>query len=172
MVWLLNAAGLKNCKITESFCRSILAIYTNDWFTFWFVYCCYVCFFPAKFLNVCNLKTTTYLLSQPGAPGLAFYGSGLASLPSWLGMGNASWFCSMRSEIFLQMKLIIFQGCPTKILFYLSHLLHRISSLFSHFRSWEYREHFGIFSHLIEKVKPGLSFSSMCMFSEWNGTKS
>ena len=29
-------------------------------------------------------------------------------------MVNAGWFGSMRSEILLQMKFIIFQGCPTK----------------------------------------------------------
>ena len=115
MVWLLNSQGMKNCKSTESFCRSILAIYTNDWSTFWYVYCCYVYFFSGKFLNVCKPRTTTYPLWQPGLPGLVFYRSGLACLPSWLGMVNAGWLCSMRSEIFLKMKFIIFQGCPTKL---------------------------------------------------------
>ena len=114
IIWLLNSQGMKNCKSTESFCRSILTIYTNDWSTFWYVYCCYVYFFSGKFLNVCKPRTTTYPLWQPGPPGLAFYGSGLACLPSWLGMVNAGWLCSMWSEIFLQMKFIIFQGCPTK----------------------------------------------------------
>ena len=47
--------------------------------------------------------------------GFAFYGIGLACLPSWPGMVNTDWLCSMRSEIFLQMKFIIFQGCPTKL---------------------------------------------------------
>ena len=37
-----------------------------------------------------------------------------AHLPSWLGMMNAGWLSSMRSEVSLQMKFIIFQGCPTK----------------------------------------------------------
>ena len=106
-------------------------------------------FFSRKFLNVCNPRTTTYPLWQPGPPGLAFYGSGLACLPSWLGMMNAGWLYSMRSEIFLQMKFIIFQGYPTKLPFYLGSLLHIISSLFSHFRSWDYPE----YSQLYRKSK-------------------
>ena len=153
MVWLLNSQGMKNCKSTESFCCSILAIYTNDWSTFWYVYCFYVHFFSGKFLNVCKPRTTLYPLWQPDPPGLAFYGSGLACLPSWLGMVYAGWLYSMRSKIFLQMKFIIFQGCPTKLPFYLGSLLHIISSLFSHFRSWDYPEHFGIYSQLDRKSK-------------------
>ena len=71
MVWLLNSEGMKKCKSTESFCHSILAVYTNDWSTFWDVYCCFV-FFSGKLLNVCKLRTTFYALWQPGPPGLAF----------------------------------------------------------------------------------------------------
>ena len=90
--------------------------YLHRWLvTFWYVYCCNVYIFSGKFLNVCKPRTTTYPLWQPGPPGLAFYGSGLACLPSWLGMVNEGWLCSMRSEIFLQMKFIIFEGCPTKL---------------------------------------------------------
>ena len=55
---------------------------------------------------MCEPKTTFYLLWWDDLPRLACYGSGLACLPDWLG--------SMWSEIFLQMKFIIFQGCPTK----------------------------------------------------------
>ena len=113
MIWLLNSQEMKNCKSTESFCRSILAIYTNHWSNFWYVYCCYVYFFSGKFRNVCNPRTT-YSHWQPGPPGLAFCGSGLACLPSWLEMVKAGWLRSMQSETFLQMKFIIFQGCPTK----------------------------------------------------------
>ena len=153
MVWLLNSQGMKNCKSTESFCRSILAIYTNDWSTFWLVYCSYIYFFSGKFLKVRRPRTTTYPLRQPGPAGLTFYGSELACLPSCLGMVYAGWLYSMRSEIFLQMKLIIFQGCPTKLLFYLGSLLHIISSLFSYFRSWDYPERFGIYSQLDRKSK-------------------
>ena len=130
--------------------RSILAIYINDWSTVWYVYCCYVFFCSGKFLDMCKPRTTTFPLTD--WPTLAFYGSGLACLPSWLGMVNAGWLCSMRSEILLQMKVILFQSCPTKLPFYLGSL-HIISSLFSHFKSWDYPEHFGIYSQLDRKSK-------------------
>ena len=68
-------------------------------------------------------------------------------------MVNAGWLSSKRSEIFLQMKFIIFQGCFTKLPFYLGSLLHIISSLLRHFRSWDYPEHFGIYSQLDWKSK-------------------
>ena len=65
--------------------------------------------FPfVRFLNMCKPRTGW----RP--PRFRFYGSGLASLPSWLGMVNAGWLGYIRSEIFLQMKFIIFQGCPSK----------------------------------------------------------
>ena len=99
-------------------------------------------FFSGKFLNVCKPRTTSNPLWQPGPPGLAFYGSGLACLPSWLGMVNA-----IRN--FFGDEIC----CPTKLPFYLGSLLHIISSLFSHFRSWDYPEHFGIYSQLDRKSK-------------------
>ena len=49
-----------------------------------------------------------------GPPRLELYGSGLASLQNWLEIVNAGWLGSLRSEISLQMKFIIFQGCPIK----------------------------------------------------------
>ena len=133
MIWILNSQGMKNYKNTESFCRSILAIYTNDCFTFWYVNCCYVSFFSAKLLNMCKPRTTAYPLWQPGPPGFAFYESGLGCLSSWLGMVNAGWLCSMRPEFFLQIIFIIFQGCPTKL--GQPTPLHISSYLFIHFSS-------------------------------------
>ena len=97
MVSLLNSQGMKSCKSRESFCLSILTIYTKDWSTFWHVCCCHIYFF------FCEVSKY-----------VRFYGSGLASLSSWLGMVNAGWLGSIQSEIFLQMKFIIFQGCPIK----------------------------------------------------------
>ena len=38
----------------------------------------------------------------------------VASLPIWLRMMNADWLDSIRPEIFLQMKFVIFQECPIK----------------------------------------------------------
>ena len=99
-------------------------------------------------------------------PGLALYGSGLACLPSCLWMVYAGWLYSMRSKIFLQMKFITFQGCPTKIPFYLGSLLHIISSLFNHFRSWDYPEHYGIYSQLNRKSKTWLFiFPNVCFLN-------
>ena len=95
---------------------------------------CFICFifnfFPARFLNMCKPRKTFYLLWWAGPPELVFYGSGLACLRSWLGIVNVGCldrmqsyllkkslmenllFCAvMRSEIFLQMKFIIFQDC-------------------------------------------------------------
>ena len=115
MVWLLNSQEMKNCKNTESFYLSILTIYTNDWSPFLtclLLPCVY--FFSARFLNMYRHRTTFYLFWQAGPLGLIFYGSGLACLLSWLGMENTCWHGSIRSEIFLQTKFIIFQGWPTK----------------------------------------------------------
>ena len=126
MVWLLNSQGMKNWKSTESFCLSILTIYTNDWSPFWHVYCCHV-FSSTRFLNICKPKT-----GWPAS--IDILGSGLACLPSWLGMINTGWLGSIQSEIFFQMKFIIFKAVPSnRLSFYLSSLLHVISSLFSHF---------------------------------------
>ena len=63
---------------------------------------------------MCMPKKTLYLLWQAYPPILTFHGSGIACLPNWLEMVNVGWLCSMQSEIFLEMKLIIIQGCPTK----------------------------------------------------------
>ena len=79
-------------------------------------------------------RTTFYLLSQAGPPGLAFNGSGPSRLPRWLEIMNVLWPGSMRSEIFLQMKFIIFKAVwPSRLPFYLGSPLHIISSLFSQF---------------------------------------
>ena len=57
---------------------------------------------------------------------------GPAHLPRLLGMMNAGRLNSMRSEIFFQMKFVIFQGCLTKqAAFYLASPPHIISSLFN-----------------------------------------
>ena len=112
MVWLLKSQGMKNCKTTKSFCLSILTIYSNDLSTFWHVYCCHVYFVFCEILKYVQAKSN--ILRRAGPPGLAFCGSGLACLPSWLGMVNAGLLSFMQLEIFLQIKFIIFQGCPIK----------------------------------------------------------
>ena len=73
--------------------------------------------------------------------------------------------------VFFQMKF--FKAVPpNRLPFYLGSLLHIISSLSRHFRSWDYPKNFVIYPKLDRKNKPGFSFSSMCMFAESNGTKS
>ena len=81
----------------------------------------------ARFLNMCQPRTdwpiSIYILW-----------SGLACLPSWLGMMNIGWLGSIQLEIFLQLKFIIFKAVPSnRLSFYLGSLLHVISSLFSYF---------------------------------------
>ena len=86
---------------------------------FWHIYCCHAYFFSVRFLNMCKARTTLYLLWQIGPPGLGFDESWSARLQSWLGMVNLGRLGSMQSEIFLKMKFIIIQGCPTKQAAYL-----------------------------------------------------
>ena len=60
----------------------------------------------------------------------------------------------MRSEIFCKWNFSFFKAVPpNRMLFYMSSLLHIISSLPSHFRSWDYPENFGIYSQLDRKSK-------------------
>ena len=70
MVWLLNSQGISNCKSTESFCRSMLVVYTIDLSIFWYVYCCYVYFLSVKFLNVSIPRTLLYPPWQPAHFGI------------------------------------------------------------------------------------------------------
>ena len=101
-------------------------------------------FFSEKFLNVC----------KPAQPGLLLVWKWHAYQADWREMVIVGWLRSMQSEIFLQMKFIIFQGVPTKqAAFLLGILLHIIRSLSSHFGSWDYPEKFGIYSQLDRKSK-------------------
>ena len=131
MVWLLKSKGIRNCKSTESFCLSILTIF--KWLTHFLT-----CLQWPHLLNMYKPRTSFFLLWRAGPPGLAFYESGIVCLSRWLGMVNAGWLSSIQSEIFLQIKFIIFQGCPMKwAAFFLGSMLHKISSLFSHFRLFQ-----------------------------------
>ena len=93
------------------------------------------CFFlSVRLLIMCKPRITFYLFWQVGPPGLEFCGSVLARLLSWLGMLNAVWLDSIRSENFSQIKVIIFDSCLTRqATFDLGNLLHMIGSLFSYF---------------------------------------
>ena len=78
---------------------------------------CHVSFFSARFPNMCMPRTTFYLLLQASPPGLAFHGSGLACLLSWLGMVNVGWLCSMRSDLFELSHLKLSHYLLTLVLF-------------------------------------------------------
>ena len=114
--WLVSSSyGLiielsRNKKLQNY--RIILSQHTNDLSSLWHVYCCHVYFVFCEILKFVQAKNN--ILRRAGPPGLAFYGSELVCLPSRLRMVNAGWPISMQSEIFLQMKFIIFQGCPIK----------------------------------------------------------
>ena len=69
--------------------------------------------FSERFLNMYKARKTFCLFWQAGPPAFTFYGSVLARLQSWLGMLNTGWLIFMWSEIFLQIKFIIFQGFRT-----------------------------------------------------------
>ena len=112
MVWLLNSQGMKNSKSIESFCLSILFTQIVEPLLTCLLLPCL--FFFCEILNMCRPRTTFYLLWWAGPFGLAFYGSGPACLLSRLLMVNAGWLGFIQSEIFLQIKFIIFQGCSTK----------------------------------------------------------
>ena len=126
MVRLLNCQGLKNCQSTKSFCLRIQIITKMiDSLKFWQGYCCHV-FFSVRFLNMCKPGARFCLLRRDGRTGLAFYGRGPARLLSWLGIVNAGWLGSMRSEMFKAAH-------QTGYFFYLGSPPLKINSLFSHF---------------------------------------
>ena len=117
MVWLLNSQWMENCKSTESFCLSIITVYTNNWSTFWHVYCCRVYFF-CEFLNMCKPRT--------GWPTwidiLLKWASMLTQLPE---VGECiCWLGSMQSEVFItscKLNLPFFKAVPpNRLHFYLS----------------------------------------------------
>ena len=112
MVWLLNFQGMENCQSIELFSAYY---YLHKWLVYLnFDMFTAAMFFFCKILNMCESRATFDLLWWASPPRLAFYRSGPACLLSWLGMMNAGWLGSIRSEIFLQMKFIIFQGHTTK----------------------------------------------------------
>ena len=99
MVSLLNSQGMKSYKSRESFCLSILTIFTNDWSTLRHIYWCHVYFLFCEISKYVQTKSR-----------LAHLDWGFMEV----GMVNSGWLGSIWSEIFSQMKFIIFQGCPIK----------------------------------------------------------
>ena len=70
-------------------------------------------------------------------------------------------------KFFCKWNLSFFKAAPANRLpFYLGSLLHIISSLSSHFRSWDYPETFGIYSQLDRKSKTWF-FTFLDMYVCW-----
>ena len=128
MVSLLDYQGMKSCKSTESFCLSILTIYTNDWSPFWRVYCYHVYFF--------FWEIPKYVQANNRLAHLDWYFMEWASMLTKLA-GYDEYRLARFHPIryFLANEIYHFQGCPIKQAAFLPAFLplHVISSLFSHF---------------------------------------
>ena len=107
MVWLLNPRRMKNCKSTESFCLSILTIYTNDWSHFWRVYCYHVYFF---FCEIPQYVQTKNRLAHPDWHFMEWANmlTKLAGYDEY----RLAWFHLVRN--FLANVIYHFQGFPIK----------------------------------------------------------
>ena len=140
---------MKNCKSTESFCRSILAIYTNDWSIFDMFTAAMFIFFSRKFLNMCKFRTTTCPLWQAGPPGIGILLEWAIMINKLAGDGvsRLALFHAIRN-FSSKWNLWFFKAFPRNYLF-----TWAACFLFSHFRSWDYPEHFGIYSQLDRKSK-------------------
>ena len=127
-------------------------------------------FFSGKFLNVCKPRTITFILEQQNLSPLTGWPTWVGILWKWASMlpklagdGVCRLALFHALKIFLANEIYHFSRLSHQTI-YLGNLLHIISSLFSHFRSWDYPEHFGIYSQLNRKSKkPGFSFSPRCV---------
>ena len=117
MVWLLNSEGMKNCKSTESFCLSILTIYTNAWFTFLHSYCCQNLISKIREVWIQPKRTSFFLKKK-----------------SWLLWRDFPPRCVPRNQTFSgKLNLSFFKAVPpNRLYFYQGSPLYRINSLFSY----------------------------------------
>ena len=144
MVWLLNSQDMENCKSAESICRSILVTYTNNWSIF-YIFTAAI-FFSRRFLNVCKSRTKT---------------SRLTACPTWIGIlwrwtsmftnfaGNGACrlvlFHAIRNV--LANEIYHFSMLSHQTMFFLGQLAPYNQLLIQQlYRSWDYPEHFGIYS--------------------------
>ena len=128
MVSLLNSQGMKSCKSRESFCLSILTIYTNDWSTFWHVYWCHVYFFFCEIPKYMQTKNR-----------LAHFDWDFMEVGWQVCWAYWGWWMqadTIPSDLKFSCKwnLSFFKAVPSnRLSFLLGSPLHIISSLFSHF---------------------------------------
>ena len=73
---------MKKCKTPESFCFSILTIYTTDWLQligysigYMFTAAMFISY-SSRFLNICKPRITFNVAWWAGSPGLGLHGSG------------------------------------------------------------------------------------------------
>ena len=114
MVWLLKSQGMKDCKSVESFCRSMVAIYTNDWSTVWYVYCC--CFFFLGNFYMCASIEQQHLLWQPGPPDILWKWASMLTKLARDGECRLALFHAIRNFL---VNHIIFQGYLTNTWFFI-----------------------------------------------------
>ena len=128
MVSLLNSQGMKSCKSRESFCLSILTIYTNDWSTFWHVYWCHVYFFFCEIPKYMQTKNR-----------LAHFDWDFMEVGWQVCWAYWGWWMqadTIPSDLKFSCKwnLSFFKAVPSnRLSFYLGSPLQIISFLFSHF---------------------------------------
>ena len=119
---------------------------------------------------MCKPRTITFILEQQNLSPLTGWPTWVGILWKWASMlpklagdGVCRLALFHALKIFLANEIYHFSRLSHQTI-YLGNLLHIISSLFSHFRSWDYPEHFGIYSQLNRKSKkPGFSFSPRCV---------
>ena len=128
MVSLVNSHEVKSCKSRESFCLSIVTIYTNDCSTFWHVYWCHVYFFFCEIPIYVQTKNRLAHLDQDFTE-VSYQGC------------RACWGWWMQADLVpsdqkfsCKWNLSFSKAVPSnRLSFYLGSPLHIISSLFSHF---------------------------------------
>ena len=120
--------GIDRCKSRESFCLSILIIYTNEWSTFWHLYWCHVYYFFSEI--------NKYVQTKNRLVHLDWYLMEVGWQACWAGWGWWMQADSVPSDQKFSCKwnLSFFKAVPSiRLSFYLGSPLHIISSLFSHF---------------------------------------
>ena len=102
MIWSLNFRKMKSCKNTKSFFLNILTIYTNNLPTYVLPYLLLPRFFSGRFLNSEQHSILFDVLARLDCNYMEVRMMKVGSL-------NFIW-----TEVFSQMKFIIFPGFPTK----------------------------------------------------------
>ena len=144
MVWLLNSQDMENCESAESICRSILATYTNNWSIFdIFTVAIY---FSRRFLNVCKSRTKTSRLTVcPTWIGILWRWTSMLTNLAGHGECRLVLFHAIRN--FLAKAIYHFSRLSHQTMFFLGQLAPYNQLLIQPlYRSWDYREHFGIYS--------------------------